>query len=183
MTEFVESVHEGACREAPDGTHSSVLLVGEDNPLSSHPSYALINFPARCAGWNMCFKILGMTEESYPALWRTNLCTPGWNKKQARMRAIELARSDHPWKLIVMLGRKVAEAFSVWTGGVALEPFTHQYVGDGEDDVVELRRPTLLSLPHPSGRNLVWNDPQCVQTARNLMDKLSAWHGFDWRTQ
>lgn len=161
--------HAGACRtafrDAPD-TCARILLVGEDNPISAAPEHALFCAPAGCAGQRLQELIFGLPRLQYLALWRTNLCVGGWSARRARARAGELVASGSPWNIIVMLGRKVAEAFArtdpeVLLGEVA--PFSAVAVGDVR----------FASLPHPSGRNTVWNQRGPIENARRIMAELA----------
>lgn len=152
--------HRTAFRHAPLACQE-VLLVGEDNPQSSDPRHALFPYPAGCAGNRLQERILGLSTAHYLALWRTNLCSPRWRAAEARIRAEDLLVG--PWRVIVMLGRKVGDAFG-HVMGVPVAPWG-TYLPPGSDKI-------LLSLPHPSGRNLAWNDPRAAGTARKLIDGL-----------
>lgn len=174
MTQQIKmSVREGAavppCR---------VLLVGEDNPQSAEPEYALYNWPAGCAGNRLQRLILGIPGADYLALWRTNLCNPAWSLKAARARALDIL-GDHSaeWSVVVLLGAKVARA-----AGYPLGPFTTMRAqidgsvprilwdraGEAFEPVAE-RDKLVVSLPHPSGRNLVWNEPANIRRAQMIM--------------
>ena len=92
-----------------------------------------------------------------------------------------------------MLGRKVADAFSraCWNPEtqdsayrrehLTFAPFTkHAALVDAldhptEDLEIVLKYKTLVSLPHPSGRNLIWNDPAQCHRARALLAEASPW--------
>ena len=144
----------------------TVALVGEDNPLSTDPEFALYPSPDGCSGHRL-MKILGLPEDQYLALHRTNLCSrESFSMKEARRRA-ELLCTDPsaPWRVVVMLGRKVADAF-----GYEMDFFTHGI----EPKTAAWTRPvTLVSLPHPSGRNSpIWN-AQARQRAREILRELS----------
>lgn len=68
-------------------------------------------------------------------------------------------------RVVVFLGRQVAEAFGCrrpwfdWEEGSFL-------VGD------RTARFRYAIMPHPSGRNRFWNDPQHIQEAREFMSEL-----------
>jgi hypothetical protein len=142
-----------------------VLLVGEDNPYGDLPEFALYSSPDGCSGHRL-MKILGLSEDQYLALHRTNLCSrEAFSMKEARRRA-ELLCTDPsaPWRVVVLLGRKVADAF-----GYELDFFTHGI----EPRTVAWSTPvTLVSLPHPSGRVLLWNKPDTRLRAREIMREL-----------
>jgi hypothetical protein len=132
---------------------SRVLLVGESNPYGSIPEFALWPEPEGCAGWRLCHTILGMERGEYFRTFdRVNLLDyVRWSAPAARRMAAALTHDRR-----ILLGRKVAEAhgirewvpFRIHTITTPLVPFCH-----------------LLTLPHPSGRNRMWNDPLNVAKA------------------
>lgn len=129
------------------------LLVGEDNPRSADPRFALWPFPAGTAGSALCGRILGLDADAYLGRFdRANLCRAGWDEAEARERACELARS-RMGRPVVLLGRKVAGAF-----GLDLEEFG--------------RSGRFLRLPHPSGRCRTWNDASNIGRAREALREL-----------
>ena len=87
-----------------------ILLLGEDNPYGSDPSFSLYCYPVGCAGYRLR-RHLGLPQHQYLALHRANLCSGTWSTPLARKRAFELLNPSAPWRAIVMLGRKVAGAF------------------------------------------------------------------------
>jgi hypothetical protein len=144
-----------------------VILVGEDNPYGSEPEFALYPSPRGCSGHRL-MEILGLPDDVYVALHRTNLCDSGaWSMKEARRRARLLsADPSAPWRTIVPLGRKVAEAFGYelpfFTSGI--EPLTAMWSTPI----------TLVSLPHPSGRNAsTWCKPELRGRAREILRELA----------
>jgi hypothetical protein len=179
MSELIE--HLGAVREIPplppqhslvnDSTSRAqvnvvddlgrILLLGEDNPQSSDPSFQLYPRPIGCAGHRLQTMILGLHSESdYLAIWRTNLCSPSWDSGRARKRARMLLSDSVPWSVIVMLGRKVARAFDdALITDTSLLPFVSCRISNR----------ILIALPHPSGRCKDWNDPVAIHNAQKLM--------------
>lgn len=156
---------------------TSVLLVGEDNPLSLEPEHALHNYPPNCAGWRLQ-RILGLSDDDYLGLDRTNLCTPTWSTFEARARAKLLMGAALRHDAMVLLGRKVAEAFArVLDPRPRLEPFTRH---DLRIEAGEVARLTLVALPHPSGRNHLWNDPANRLRAQALLRDAAP--GVAWGT-
>jgi hypothetical protein len=144
---------------------SRALLLGEDNPLSDAPEHALYPYPEGCSGHRL-MKILGLPEDQYLALHRANLCSrESFSMKEARRRAVLLCTDPFaPWRVIVMLGRKVADAF-----GYERDFFTHGI----EPRTASWTTPiTLVSLPHPSGRVLLWNKPESRQRAREILREM-----------
>jgi hypothetical protein len=157
--------HLDACRVAGPDACRSVVIVGEDNPLSADPRYALYHEPAGCAGHRLQSSILGLLpRRSYLPIWRTNLCVGGWRPDMAADRAKMLSRPDSPWTLVIMLGVRVADAFSEVTH-VSVAPLTASGAFGGSS----IR---FVNLPHPSGRNLAWNDRRKISAARTLLSRL-----------
>jgi hypothetical protein len=143
-----------------------VLLIGEDNPYGDAPEFTLYPSPDGCSGHRL-MKILGLPEDQYLALHRANLCSrEAFSMREARRRA-ELLCADPsaPWRVVVLLGRKVADAFAYerdfFTHGI--EPRTAMWT----------RPITLVSLPHPSGRVLLWNKPEMRHRAREILRELA----------
>lgn len=134
-----------------------VVFVGEDNPYGGE-SFALYREPPQAAGYRL-WKILGVTGEVYDDLTKVNLCSGGWNLRNARHRAANLLM-DVNIEVLVLLGKKVQQAF-----GLVVEPFAlitaPRRVQDG---FVQ-----LVVLPHPSGRCTVWNTTGAVEGARCLL--------------
>ncbi len=181
MTDSLHLEHLGACRTAFRDTPEacgSILLVGEDNPISSRPEHALFCAPANCSGERLQRLVFGLPRLQYLALWRTNLCVGGWKTKAARERARALISRAAPWTTIVALGRKVGDIFgdlstSGFYGGPP-EPFTVRFaVNDGVNQDAPTPLLRLVFLPHPSGRSRVWNREGAVETARNMMAVLA----------
>lgn len=119
-----------------------VILVGEDNPHGADPRYALHHEPRGASG-DRLRRILGLSVRDYFAIPKRNLCDGPWKMADARRRAAETLAEG--WDVVVMCGAKVRMAFGV----PRMEPFSAQGV--------------LVALPHPSGRNLVWNDPRAAE--------------------
>ena len=170
MSRYVQT-HLGACRESRDGGECRVLLLGEDNPQSAEPEHALYPYPPGCAG-DRLREIVGLDEDAYLGLWRTNLCSPKWSVKAARERSLDLLNHDAPWSVIVLLGAKVAKVFEAHVG--ALAPFTtgHVYGAYGPDGQSP-KRFAVVALPHPSGRNRIWNDPRRKFQAQILLRQFA----------
>lgn len=162
-------------RQLRDDGHpaSKVLLVGELNPYGGPDSNALVPWPVGCAGHRLQSKILGVDEETYLAMNRRNLCRAVWNLGDARIAAQEICVADvWPWTSIVLLGRKVAQAF--WMrGSKKFDPNTivermmpfgvYSSRRDWEHPV------PIVTLPHPSGRNTIWNNAGAIDQARSLL--------------
>ncbi len=142
-----------------------VLLVGESNPYGATPEFALYCYPPGCAGYRLR-RIVGLPQHQYLALRRTNLCIGDWSKEKAKTRAWELLSPEAPWNVIVLLGRKVTETFEkIALSGDPLVAFSTRTCCPGM---------TLVSLPHPSGRNAaVWSNPKLAGRARELLREVA----------
>jgi hypothetical protein len=140
-----------------------VICVGEMNPYGASPEFALYDSPPNCAGHRLR-RILGLSSDHYLALHRTNLCIGDWSKDQAKQRVRELLSPDAPWRVIVLLGRKVTEAFEKVALDAPLIPFTSRACCPGM---------TLVSLPHPSGRNASSWNPKLQERARQMLRELA----------
>lgn len=151
------------------GDCDKILFVGEDNPQSSDPFFALWPAPERCAGDRLCNVILRIPEDWYTACWRTNLCHDGpWSTKRARERAKLLLTAENvPWTTIVVLGAKVAKivgsVIDLHATGGELKPFRPVTHGNGH----------VVYLPHPSGRNLAYNSQAVRDNARDALRTLA----------
>ena len=142
----------------------STLFLGEDNPYGSDPDFALYCYPPGCAGYRLR-RILGLPQHQYLALHRKNLCDGSWSKDRARQRALELLAPLSPWRVMVLLGRKVTETFErVALDGVPLVPFAFKTRRLGM---------TLVSLPHPSGRNARAWSPALQERTRQILRELA----------
>lgn len=140
------------------------LLVGEANPYQSDPRlaqrFALYPDPPRCAGWNLCHRVMGLTEREYLTRFdRVNLCAGKWSMREAREHAARLAFLRPPstpvagevhGRKFLLLGAKVCKAFEV-----SFTPF------------ITLGRFTIL--PHPSGLSRAWNEPGAYERARSVL--------------
>lgn len=169
--------HQGATRISGSDACGSILLVGETNPYGADARYALYHEPTNAAGHRLQSKILGVRpREHYLSIWRTNLCTGGWDPDDAAFRADELVRSERsPWSTIVVLGRKVAKAFTRVAILPGYDPVAFEVFSTKKLDGGALR---LVYLPHPSGRNTLWNAPANVQRARDVMRRVAP--GIPW---
>lgn len=141
-----------------------VLLIGENNPYGSDPEFALYCYPPGCAGYRLR-RILGLPQHQYLGLQRTNLCDGDWSKVQAKSRALELLSPHAPWRVMVLLGRKVTETFEkVALDDVPLVAFSSRTCCPGM---------TLVSLPHPSGRNAALWNLKAHDRARAILRELA----------
>jgi hypothetical protein len=155
----------GASRIDGPAACSKILLVGELNPYGAEARYALYHEPRQAAGFRLQHKILGVNaRHTYLPMWRTNLCAGSWQSDEAAKRASTLTGPGAPWKVVVMLGVKVVKAFSGISVIGKLEMFSSVTVEVSSKPVM-----TFVALPHPSGRNTIWNGKGAVQLARRLL--------------
>lgn len=143
----------------------SVLLVGELNPYGSDPDYALSLVPLHASSGRLV-RILGCSAGTYMRDHdRVNLCTGRWDASTARVEARRLLSSRRAGTGVVLLGSKVARAFSA----IYLLDYRLQLTTTDEGAVA------LLSLPHPSGLCRTWNDPAEVLRACAAYASLVTW--------
>lgn len=138
-------------------------LIGENNPYSSDPYYALYPEPEQSAGHRLCVKIFGMRESRYLRTFeRRNLLhrQHGWSVGSAKTAAAQIL-TESDGAPLVLCGVKVANAF-----GVSPEPF--RVLSVVPDLVPQLfkKQTTVVVLPHPSGLCRVWNEPNAIVRAR-----------------
>jgi len=138
------------------------LLVGEDNPYGSDPRYALYPKPEYSAGGRLCELIMKMSVKQYIGTFdRVNLCSGKWSMPEARAKAKELWETRGLDQNYVLLGSKVCKAFDMtftpfeilWRDGAS--------VGGG----------AIVTLPHPSGRNRMWNEPGSLERAHRTLQE------------
>lgn len=134
-------------------------LVGEHNPYQDGQSeedrrkYALYPAPDWSAGARLCH-VLGLGRADYLRRFerRDLLAALPWSVPAARKAARGILKGCGEGDRLILLGAKVAQAFSVNFDMNA--PFAAQRV-----QVVGPLPHDCLVLPHPSGRSPAWNDP------------------------
>jgi len=140
------------------------ILIGMNNPVSSSPGHELFPYPPGCTG----HRIFELLQSRVPAVTRRqyldrfdrrNLVPlPVWDKQMARARAMQL--EQELWftgRTIVLLGGDVANAFR--HPRLLLHP---QVIGGC----------TWRQVPHPSGRNLWFNDEKNRFLVASLLEDL-----------
>ncbi len=144
------------------------LLVGEDNPYGSDPTKALYPYPDGSAGWRLCRLVMDLPRAEYLRRFeRVNLCAGKWSLREARTTAMELrGRPSWPPPAVVLLGRKVAEAFGL--GGASF----FGRVSDSYSPEEWLHVERFVLLPHPSSRCRLWNRPGAFEEARALLREV-----------
>lgn len=137
------------------------IIVGESNPYGSRPEYALYPSPPGCAGDRLCRVVMQLRERTYLSSFeRVNLLSGDrWSAPAAREAALELLvlYGSRVW---ILLGRKVADAFD----RSLLHPPPRFYVLCSASSEMH-----IVALPHPSGRNRAWSDPQMARRCREVL--------------
>lgn len=153
------------------------MLIGMNNPLSLRPGHELFPHPPGCTGWRiwqMLHSRTGALKHQYlDAFERRNLVR-GEEYDRAQARRAARAIVDEVWdtgRTIVLLGTAVREAFnhalcerSTSDWAETLPPvFVHPVRAGGC---------TWRQIPHPSGRNLFYNDPKNREVVAMLLQEL-----------
>jgi hypothetical protein len=143
------------------------LIVGEANPYGGDPFYALYPAPDGCAGHRLCTLVLGLSRQKYLDYYdRTNLCPHRWSVRQAREEAERIWKESADIRpAIILLGRKVAQAFHRGVVGPVPEPFSW---------TTNCTETKLVYLPHPSGLCRLWNEPGAFDRARGVVRDAGA---------
>lgn len=143
------------------------VLIGIHNPVSTQPGYELYPLPVGCTGhriWQMLAGFdPGITQRGYRDTFdRRNLCVGVISKRAAR-EAAERIRAElyGSGRSVVLLGRDVQNAFGVQPSAPAAAQTT-------------VERITWYQVPHPSGRNHWYNDPENRRLVSGLLGKLYA---------
>ncbi len=131
------------------------LIVGEDNPYGFSPRMALLHLPRNAAG-NRLREHMGLTDVQYMHLPKINLCPEKWSTKVAREVATVIAQREDI-RCVIMLGAKVKKAFGC------------EHIAFFDCTEPTNNTPIFISLPHPSGRNRIWNEPGARWKARDLL--------------
>jgi len=121
-----------------------VWLIGESNPYSDDPRYALYPLPERASGGRLC-RILGLTSRDYLRTFerRDLLSTARWSVPQARVAAAALLHEVGAGDALVLCGGKVAAAFGFEYAALAAHTTATGHAA--------------LVIPHPSGLNRQWS--------------------------
>jgi hypothetical protein len=122
------------------------LIVGLDNPHSADPRLALWPYPRGCAGARLA-DLADLSPRAYlRAFDRANACD---------LDRASFWPSQEPGRTVILLGRAVAK----WAGMPAApfwQPLSHAGCA-------------VLVIPHPSGRCLLYNDPEARAQARAIL--------------
>lgn len=147
------------------------LVVGLNNPLSRHPDDALVPYPPGCAGWRL-WQLMrevrpSTTMEEYANafdrrnLWRGKRLPEGRGSAAAYRAEGQIVRDACDRREdVVLLGVRV------WDAVTDLAPpswFGHKDVGSVR----------YWFLPHPSGRNVLYNSAKFRRRAGELLVRLA----------
>jgi hypothetical protein len=135
-----------------------------NNPISSAPEHALYPHPPGCTG----HRILGLLQSRLPDVTRAQylqafdrrnlLSSRVWNRGQAMEAGLNFVREMRDTgATVVVLGAQTRDALRL----------RHELVLPIVEHGVTWRQ-----LPHPSGRNLWYNDPECAALAAMLLEEL-----------
>ena len=154
---------------------SRLVIVGESNPYGRDPSMALFHLPRHASG-DRLREHLGLTDATYEALDKVNLCAGKWSMAEARRRADELVPD---YQVLVLLGAKVRAVFggrggAAWGTTANVSPFCAQH-RSGTLPGPYHHVCTLVALPHPSGLSRAWNEPGARLRARSILAKHAPW--------
>ncbi len=154
-----------------------VVLVGEYNPVSADPSYALYPSPPNCAGARLC-NVLGLTAPAYLRRFhrRNLLAQERWSAPLARAAALALLEEFGEGAAFVLLGARVSAAFRVPFAPVTMrqvDPKLGLVYPEGETHRDWPFTATVLVVPHPSGRSRLWNDRKMGVRVRAAVERLS----------
>lgn len=159
------------------------LLIGMNNPISTRPGHELYPLPDGCTGnrlWKMLNERTGATFSDYIRTFERRNLVRGmrYDRNSARARAYEmLCELRGSGRTVVLLGAAVREAFhfclkdsgdlltsSPTIGEAGLPPLlVHPQEAGGC---------TWRQIPHPSGRNLWYNESKNREVVALLMEEL-----------
>lgn len=134
-----------------------MVFVGEmTNPPGMDERYALTGQVGRRIA-DLC----GVDLAVFLRWRRFNLCQGKvWDDREAQESARRILAGARPGDCVVLLGARVRHAFNldrmpVWSAAPSL-----------------IEGVVIATMPHPSGRARVWNDPTTFYTARRFLRPL-----------
>jgi len=152
-----------------------VIVIGMNNPISLDQRHALYPHPPGCVGhrlWKLLETETGASMSQYlRAFDRRNLLpTCEWTGRRDAREAAEAILPDIQGRTILLLGAEVRKAF----GQIDLQPgdFVDVLAFSLCEDQSSEKRWRFYYLPHPSGRNLWYNDEANRQLASGLLANL-----------
>lgn len=146
------------------------VIVGESNPFGGDEYYALYDEPEGCTGDRLCRMVMGLRSETYRRSFeRRNLLRGSrWSAPRAREAASVLVERLPESRVWILLGKRVAVAFGFH--GEWKPPCTS--VDTIGDRILPPKCGLILALPHPSGLNRMWNDPELSGRCRKLLQSV-----------
>lgn len=147
-----------------DANKRNVIAVGATDLYGVNPAHALHYLP-RTASGNRLRVVMGLTDLHYHCIRRYNLCSAEWQLQAAQVAAEHLKTILFD-SVFILLGTNVRKAFD--KPGPWL--ITHDMVNNN----------VFLTLPHPSGRNRMWNVPGAKARALALLAEAAP--GVPWGT-
>ena len=145
------------------------LLLGMNNPLSDDPEFDLYPYPEGSAGYRL-WKLLpeGTARAQYLAAFdrRNLLRARQWSAAEARVAAQALL-PELAGRLVVVLGSDVRAALGL--SKVAPLSLNESWLHPSPDFSMMLR---WVALPHPSGRNLWYNNKANRLRASDLLERI-----------
>jgi hypothetical protein len=157
---------ERLCTTMPVG-----LLIGEQPGPTNNPAVPLWPYPPRSAGGRL-HAMSGIPMADYLAmLARVNIAlqpVARWNRTAARDRVVTLLDDLPDGARVVLVGARALDAYNdVFGQGVRLDWFGRE--GWSIKGLTTTRVIAVTAVPHPSGRNPMYNDPATVAAARRAV--------------
>lgn len=157
----------------------SLVVIGQSNPYGANSRYALYPYPANSAGGRLFRLAADAVAVAAPAglfpaptsrpsvsaprdlrAWqwvaltdRYNLCVGEWSAGEAAKHSQFLQQNFVDGRPVILLGARVANAW--WCEGTP--PPLYEVVQG------------VVTIPHTSGRNRAWNDPDTYISARDAV--------------
>lgn len=148
------------------------ILVGIDNPHSNDPRHALAPYPENSSGWRLWMMLhdwCGMSRGEYMKAFDRRNLNPQKFQKLASTTVLNFACT---YAMARILGSLGSGSRVVLIGDEVRRSIPYLKKQIVHPQVVEDMRSTrgiiFYQIPHPSGRNLIYNDP----TMRNLIALL-----------
>lgn len=139
---------------------TKTIILGSSNPYDTPPLWPR---PVGCAGWNL-WQMSGMPRRTYVKRFDfRNLFKDAVEESAAfrdsalRRRIGEAFAASVQGRRVVALGNAVRDALGL------PDRIVHPCCVGGA---------TYYAIPHPSGRNLFYNDPACRDLVRLLLEDL-----------
>lgn len=155
------------------------ILIGLNNPVSQRPGHELYPLPEGCTGhriWRMLHDRTSATMSQYLETFeRRNLVRAvEYDRMKGRARAYEIVvELRGSGRTVVLLGNAVREAFDWVMRG---EGLLDQSCASGIPPLLvhpqEAGGCTWRQIPHPSGRNLFYNDEKNREVVALLLEEL-----------